>query len=344
MLRSPATTTIDSATRHAGSSCASSTSPKARPPSSARCSSVAWLRHAPGGEFQAPALAALIATVADLHETGIGPASKQRTSSSARSTDPSCVASATATRCAIAGIADDRRALAALIDQLGTDDALLAQARAELEDPSVSLRAVVRRLDMQSSDGVASIILASGDESVTATIPSPPTAPATTTSRSAPAPAPGAPTHNDRLVRGQHPVPTIAEVVTTVEGAAVRQSSFRRSSVVYARRGPCRRPVESDVESDVVPGVVGLGRHGLGRNHHRPPVCDRRLRLRGGRRRARRCGRHLPARSTPTHRAAGGDAWPSTHTHGGRIRCGLGGCAGDRRRVEHHHHRHLTLD
>ena len=36
------------------------------------------------------------------------------------------------------------------------------------------------------------------------------------------------------------------------------------------------------------------------RNHHRPPICDRRLRLRGSRRRARRCGRHL-------HRAAGGD-------------------------------------
>ena len=45
--------------------------------------------------------------------------------------------------------------IAALIDQLGTDDALLAQARADLEDPSVSLRAVVRRLDMQSSATVS---------------------------------------------------------------------------------------------------------------------------------------------------------------------------------------------
>ncbi|MGB0501190.1 MAG: hypothetical protein ACPGNP_08385, partial [Acidimicrobiales bacterium] len=30
-----------------------------------------WLHHAPVGEFRAPALAALTATVADLHESGI---------------------------------------------------------------------------------------------------------------------------------------------------------------------------------------------------------------------------------------------------------------------------------
>lgn len=194
-----------------------------------------WLRHAPGGEFQAPALAALIATVADLHETGIvhGALEAAHILVGEKHRPILCGLGYGNTACD-AGIADDRRALAALIDQLGTDDALLAQARAELEDPSVSLRAVVRRLDMQSSVtvstsrrfprltvptierrqfalpalvitavlflGVAALRLASGDKSVTATIPPPPTAPATTTttapapSPSPPTPAPGAPT------------------------------------------------------------------------------------------------------------------------------------------------------
>ena len=192
-----------------------------------------WLRHAPGGEFQAPALAALIATVADLHETGIahGALEAAHILVGEKHRPILCGLGDGNTACDV-GIADDRRALAALIDQLGTDDALLAQARADLEDPSVSLRAVVRRLDMHSSAtvstnrrfprltvptierrqfalptlvitavlflGVAALRLASGDESVTATIPPPPAAPATTTT-TAPAPspsppAPGAPT------------------------------------------------------------------------------------------------------------------------------------------------------
>ena len=192
-----------------------------------------WLRHAPVGEYQAPALAALIATVADLHETGIahGALEAAHILVGEKHRPILCGLGDGNTACD-AGITDDRRALAAIIDQLGTDDAPLAQAQADLEDPSVSLRAVVRRLDMHSSAtvstnrrfprltvptierrqfalptllitavlflGVAALRLASGDESVTATIPPPPAAPATTTT-TAPAPspsppAPGAPT------------------------------------------------------------------------------------------------------------------------------------------------------
>ena len=115
-----------------------------------------WLRHAPVGEFQAPALAALIATVADLHETGIahGALEAAHILVGEKHRPILCGLGDGNTACDV-GIADDRRALAALIDQLGTDDALLAQARADLEDPSVSLRAVVRRLDMQSSATVS---------------------------------------------------------------------------------------------------------------------------------------------------------------------------------------------
>ncbi len=117
-----------------------------------------WLQPRPRvGEFRAPALAALIATVADLHETGIahGALEAAHVLVGEKHRPILCGLGDGSTACD-AGITDDRRALAALIDQLGTDDALLAQARAELEDPSVSLRAVVRRLDMQSSVTVSS--------------------------------------------------------------------------------------------------------------------------------------------------------------------------------------------
>ena len=193
-----------------------------------------WLRHAPVGEFRAPALAALIATVADLHETGIahGALKAARVLVGEKHRPILCGLGDGSTACD-AGITDDRRALSALIDQLGTDDALLAQARADLEDPSVSLRAVVRRLDMQSSAPVSAnrrfprlppaaeprqfalpaiaiavalflvagaLRLTVGEGSATATIPAPPTAPPPTTTEplvpppSPPAPAPDAPT------------------------------------------------------------------------------------------------------------------------------------------------------
>ena len=182
-----------------------------------------WLHHAPVGEFRAPALAALTATVADLHESGIahGALEAAHVLVGEKHRPILCGLGDGSTACD-AGITDDRRALAALIDQLGTDDALLAQARADLEDPSVSLRAVVRRLDMQSSAPVSSnrrfprlppaveprqfalpaiaiavalllvagaLRLTGGDGSVTAVIPPPPTAPPTTTT-TAPAPLP----------------------------------------------------------------------------------------------------------------------------------------------------------
>ena len=182
-----------------------------------------WLHHAPVGEFRAPALAALTATVAGLHESGIahGALEAAHVLVGEKHRPILCGLGDGSTACD-AGITDDRRALAALIDQLGTDDALLAQARADLEDPSVSLRAVVRRLDMQSSAPVSSnrrfprlppaveprqfalpaiaiavalllvagaLRLTGGDGSVTAVIPPPPTAPPTTTT-TAPAPLP----------------------------------------------------------------------------------------------------------------------------------------------------------
>jgi len=191
-----------------------------------------WMRHAHVGELRAPALAALIATVADLHETGIAhgalePAhilvgEKHR---------PILCGFGDATTSSDAGLAGDRRALAALIDHLGTDEIPLAQARADLEDPSVSLRAVVRRLDSQSRApasstgrflrlalptselrrlaapaiviaaalllGMGATQLAGDDDSVTATIP-PTTTPTTTAALSplpsVPPPAPDAPT------------------------------------------------------------------------------------------------------------------------------------------------------
>jgi hypothetical protein len=111
----------------------------------------------PRRRVRAPALAALIATVADLHESGIAHGSLEAAHVlvGEKHRPILCGLGDGSTACD-AGITDDRRALAALIDQLGTDDALLAQARADLEDPSVSLRAVVRRLDMQSSAPVSS--------------------------------------------------------------------------------------------------------------------------------------------------------------------------------------------
>ena len=186
-----------------------------------------WLHHAPVGEFRAPALAALTATVADLHESGIAHGSLEAAHVlvGEKHRPILCGLGDGSTACD-AGITDDRRALAALIDQLGTDDALLAQARADLEDPSVSLRAVVRRLDMQSSAPVSSnrrfprlppaveprqfalpaiaiavalllvagaLRLTGGDGSVTAAIPPPPTAPPTTTAPPVPPPSPSVP-------------------------------------------------------------------------------------------------------------------------------------------------------
>lgn len=186
-----------------------------------------WLHHAPVGEFRAPALAALTATVADLHESGIahGWLEAAHVLVGEKHRPILCGLGDGSTACD-AGITDDRRALAALIDQLGTDDALLAQARADLEDPSVSLRAVVRRLDMQSSAPVSSnrrfprlppaveprqfalpaiaiavalllvagaLRLTGGDGSVTAVIPPPPTAPPTTTAPPVPLPSPSVP-------------------------------------------------------------------------------------------------------------------------------------------------------
>ena len=207
-----------------------------------------WLRHAPVGEYQAPALAALIATVADLHETGIAHGALEAAHILVGEMHrPILCGLGDGNTACDAGITDDRRALTAIIDQLGTDDAPLTQAQADLEDPSVSLRAVVRRLDMHSSAtvstnrrfprltvptierrqftlptlvitavlflGVAALRLASGDESVTATIPPPPTPPATTTttapapSPSPPAPVPGAPTidHGGAPLRRRRP-------------------------------------------------------------------------------------------------------------------------------------------
>ena len=191
-----------------------------------------WLRHAPVGEYQAPALAALIATVADLHETGIahGALEAAHILVGEKHRPILCGLGDGNTACD-AGITDDRRALAAIIDQLGTDDAPLAQAQADLEDPSVSLRgraptrhALVRHGVDQPSfppvDGThhrtqaircrplsiklcsSSALRRSDSPAVTnpspTTIPPPPAAPATTTT-TAPAPspsppAPGAPT------------------------------------------------------------------------------------------------------------------------------------------------------
>ncbi len=194
-----------------------------------------WLRHAPVGEFRAPALAALNATVADLHEAGTAHGALEAAHILiGEGHRPILCGLSDGTTACDASIADDRRALAALVDQLGTNETPLAQVRADLVDPSVSLRAVIRRLDEHSSApvstnrrfprltlpaierrhfalpaiviaaalflGVGALRLASGDGSVTATIPPPTTAPATTTtaapalSPSPPAPAPDAPT------------------------------------------------------------------------------------------------------------------------------------------------------
>ena len=228
-----------------------------------------WLRHAPVGEYQAPALAALIATVADLHETGIahGALEAAHILVGKKHRPILCGLGDGNTACD-AGITDDRRALAAIIDQLGTDDAPLAQAQADLEDPSVSLRAVVRRLDMHSSAtvstnrrfprltvptierrqfalptlvitavlflGVAALRLASGDESVTTTIPPPPAAPATTTTTAqAPSPSPPAPR------------PSIMGGAVTPSATPAMSSSSATGPATVCRHLPCfdKKPV-----------------------------------------------------------------------------------------------------
>lgn len=124
------------------------------PPAALRTAFVgpdSWAHHLPTGEARFDALAAVVATVADLHDAGVAHGALT----------PAHVLVGADGRPILCGLGDagpasptgvdrDRLDLAALVQQIDASDPLLAEAAADLENPTVSLRSVVRRLDTRT--------------------------------------------------------------------------------------------------------------------------------------------------------------------------------------------------
>lgn len=124
------------------------------PPATLRTSFVgpdSWAHHLPAGDACFDGLAAVVATVADLHDAGVAHGSLVRAHVLVGADGrPILCGLGDAGPASPAGVDADRLALATLVRDIDSTDPLLVEAAADLENPTVALRSVVRRLDTRT--------------------------------------------------------------------------------------------------------------------------------------------------------------------------------------------------